>query len=170
MFEIRILYYVDTIEKIAFTQKDIDRFWSKYKIINDCWIWQAGKSLDGYGKVCFNKSGKYYTCRAHRVAYFLNYNKIDKNLAVCHRCDQPLCINPEHLFLGTIQDNHDDMRQKGRQVQPRGEQLSNLTASQVLEIRQLVKNGEKQIDVARKFNIGKNAIWYIVRRDTWKHL
>lgn len=77
----------------------------------DCWIWQGGKNNIGYGM--FRDGKKMRT--AHRVSYELfNRQKIPKYMCVCHSCDQPLCVNPDHLWLGTMKDNMQDMASKGR--------------------------------------------------------
>lgn len=85
----------------------------KVKVIDGCWIWQGGKNKDGYGAATVN--GKYIN--AHRLSFKLNIGEIPKGMFVCHTCDTPSCINPEHLFLGTHEDNMKDMKKKGRNHQ-----------------------------------------------------
>jgi hypothetical protein len=88
------------------------RFWDKVDVKgpDDCWEWQAFKNEQGYGRFYFN--GRLHG--AHRVAYQLTYRDFDQSLDCCHKCDNPSCVNPEHLFLGTEKDNIDDMMKKGR--------------------------------------------------------
>lgn len=93
-----------------YTTNDIPRFWSKVDTSGDCWIWTATKNRRGYGQF-------YYEGRlqlAHRVAYKLTYGPVDDDIHVLHRCDNPSCIRPDHLFLGTQRDNVQDMIGKGR--------------------------------------------------------
>ena len=77
-----------------------------------CWVWTGGKAGAGYGKLSHNKRSIY----AHRFSYQHFIGDIPENLFVCHRCDNPACVNPQHLFLGTQKDNMQDMSRKGRQV------------------------------------------------------
>ena len=90
----------------------MDRFWAKVDKSGDCWMWTASKHQKGYGQVRIE--GKLY--RAHRLSYEWTYGSFDKKLCVCHKCDNPSCVKPEHLFLGTVTDNMRDMCVKGRHV------------------------------------------------------
>lgn len=88
----------------------VERFWSKVDKTGDCWNWTAGTFHFGHGK--FRLNGK--MVKAHRLAYELLVGDFDKSLCVLHKCDNPRCVNPEHLFLGTKGDNNSDMTAKGR--------------------------------------------------------
>lgn len=91
-----------------------DRFWSKVNKTSGCWLWTAG-TIRGYGQFNLGRvAGKSRTAYAHRVSWELAHGPVAGDLSVLHRCDVPLCVNPEHLFLGTQQDNLADARQKGR--------------------------------------------------------
>ena len=92
------------------------RFWAKVERGSSCWLWQ-GRLRHGYGAV-WDVSG---TAGAHRVAWILTHGPIPPGLCVCHRCDNPACVNPAHLFLGTHRDNVRDMVRKGRAVNPQAE-------------------------------------------------
>ena len=81
-------------------------FWRKVQRDDGCWMWTAGRDGDGYGS--------YRNKRAHRVAWQLTRGPIPDGLVVCHSCDNPACVRPDHLFLGTQQDNIQDMLRKGR--------------------------------------------------------
>lgn len=91
----------------------MDRFWSKVNKTDGCWLWTAGTWSQGYG--AFSLNGK--NIRATRFIYELTYGPIPDGLLVCHNCDNPRCVRPDHLFLGTIDDNNQDMKRKGRYAQ-----------------------------------------------------
>ena len=80
----------------------------------DCWNWTAYKNKNGYGKFMLEAGTK--SVRAARFAYISTHGQFDPALSVCHRCDNPPCVNPRHLFLGSHQDNMDDMTAKGRRI------------------------------------------------------
>lgn len=91
------------------------RFWAKVRTGPDCWEWQAARSPQGYGR--FQLDGR--AQRAHRVSWEMAHGPVPAGLFVCHHCDNPACVRPEHLFLGTPSDNTKDAFAKGRQTNPR---------------------------------------------------
>lgn len=93
------------------------RFWSKVHKTGSCWLWKAGVDIGGYGVFTFK--GK--SVKAHRVSYELAYDPIPEGLFVLHKCDNPPCVNPKHLFVGTIAENNADRNNKGRTVAPKGD-------------------------------------------------
>ena len=93
-----------------FRAKDIERFMAKVDKTDSCWVWAGAKTKRGYGK--FGVRGK--TVSAHRYAYLLLSGPISDGLLVCHGCDRPSCVNPEHLWLGTPSENTSDMVSKNR--------------------------------------------------------
>lgn len=148
-------------------------FWANVDIRgeDDCWEWMGSYRSNGYGQYGLNGEN----IIAHRMAYELRYGPIGKmengkSLHVCHKCDNPKCCNPNHLFLGTPRDNVRDMIQKGRCIRARGESASNtvLTERQVREIRQL--RGYSQYAVAAMYGVSRGAIAAVVRRRTWRHI
>ena len=95
-------------------KKEMKRFLSKIRKSKNCWIWKCYKNKHGYG--VFRLSTVRKQVFAHRYSYTLNYGEFDKKLFVCHRCDNPSCVRPDHLFLGTALDNNRDSLLKGRKA------------------------------------------------------
>lgn len=145
-------------------------FWRQVDKSGDCWIWSGLCMKAGYGEI-WRHSTMLYT---HRLSYEFHKGCIPDGLLVLHECDNPPCVNPDHLFLGTYLDNVRDMINKGRQgVVPRGEKArhSKLTTEQVLEIREAYASGRNtQVELARIYGIHKRNIWMITSRKVWKHI
>lgn len=146
------------------------RFARSYRVDpgTGCWAWLLHISRDGYGRF---RLGARADRRAHRVSYELHRGPVGDAL-VCHHCDNPACVNPAHLFLGTPLDNMLDKVAKGRAASPAGEANphSKLTAGQVLEIRARAVAGEKAADIARSFPVQASIIGKIIRREIWKEV
>lgn len=106
-----------------------ERFWPKVRKTDTCWEWIRCKSPKGYGWFRFNLKRRSVgkktktTIRAHRLSWLLNCGDIPEGLFVLHRCDNPACVRPDHLFLGTIKDNYDDAVSKGRRIPGRNKGL-----------------------------------------------
>lgn len=146
------------------------RFWAKVDKSGGpdaCWEWSGCRCKDGYGKFGVRHDDYCASLRAHRVSYKLTYGTIPDGLCVLHHCDNRLCSNPTHLFLGTRADNNADKCVKGRA--PRGEQnkRTKLTESDVRVIRKLLTSGVPQRTIARQFGVAATAISAINRGLTW---
>lgn len=146
------------------------------KTQNDCWEWQKGK-VSGYGRIR-NPETKKLTL-AHRLSYEIFNGKFDQQLFVCHHCDNPSCINPDHLFLGDYQTNNEDCRKKKRQFpiksvsHLRSNKVSHggkLSPKEILEIRILKQNGIKTRDIASKYAISPEYVWQITTKKAWSHI
>ena len=133
---------------------------------NGCIEWAKQRDTDGYGKI----SIKNYPYAVHRVAYEIYNGPIPPGMLVCHKCDNPSCFNPEHLFLGSSKDNLQDMVNKGRK--PRGEKVHNskLTEEQVREIKIRLNAGEKVSNIAEDYAVHGRAIRLIKDGINWKHI
>ena len=152
---------------------DISRFWSKVDIKSkdECWEWTGGKSLNGYG--AYKVSGKQYS--AHRVSWIISNGQIPvvpgyHGLCVLHKCDNRSCVNPDHLFLGTVKDNSEDCRIKGRTAKPVGEKhpMAKLNRTQVAVIRLLATTGKfTHTTIASAFGITRSNVSYIVNNKSW---
>jgi len=135
---------------------------------NECWIWKKQKS-GRYGTMTINGVK---SIGAHRFSYEHFNGEIPEGMFICHHCDQPKCVNPKHLFLGTPQDNVDDKMRKGRFKCAIGEQQGNsiLTEDQVKEIKLKLKEGIYQRIIAKEYNIAQSAISKINKGIYWKHV
>lgn len=156
------------------------RFWSKVnkdgplhmELGTKCWLWIGQLMHEGYGHfTVYRKDRKAlsgegsYPLRAHRVSYSLTNGPITSKDRICHKCDNPPCVNPDHLFCGTAKDNTQDMIQKGRYVNG----FAKLNKDDVKWIREwYLKISTK--DIAKKFGLHCKGIGRIARGDTWKHI
>jgi len=150
------------------------RFWEKVQVgdSSQCWEWQAHIGNGGYGRFNYTSTkGKRFIADTHRVAYELTFGEIPAGMCVCHKCDNPRCCNPAHLFIGTVQDNINDKVTKGRQSRGIKHTNSKLAPTQVVQIRALYKDGGGSMaELARQFNITKGAIQHIIERRNWRHI
>lgn len=145
------------------------RFWSKVdkRGPNDCWEWQGGIDGKGYGAFWDIKNKRQII--ASRMAYIITNGSIPNGKMICHKCDNPRCVNPIHLYAGTAHDNMVDKVRRGRANTPRGEKhgASKLTRTQVLEIIELRKKGEKLDKIAERFSISFQHVSDICHRRKW---
>lgn len=149
-----------------------ERFEDKFTKSKGCWEWGASKVRGGYGQ--FNIAGR--TQGAHRVAYQLYVGEIPAGMCVCHHCDNPGCVNPAHLFLGTIADNMHDCENKGRGI-GKGSGVSGekhwkakLTEAQIIKIRTMYSEGARGVDLAKEFGVSRATISNIVCGRRWANL
>lgn len=142
------------------------RFKNKIKKLNGCWNWTGAVNQNGYGWVWFNGGPK----GTHRVAWQIYRGPIPKGKQVLHRCDNPPCVNPAHLFIGTNRRNVDDKVKKGRQS--KGENgLNKLSEKNVIQIFKLLSDpSNTYMEISKKFGVGQRQIYMIAQRKNWKHL
>ena len=152
-----------------------ERFWPKVDVRgpDECWEWTACKNSRGYGLVW--DSGGYSF--ANRVAWELTNGPIPDVLCVCHRCDNPRCVNPKHLFLATIVENNADRDRKARNNKGKhcnvGEKhgMAKFTETQILSIRkEYAGGGIYQRELGEKYGTDQSYISYIVNRKRWSHV
>jgi hypothetical protein len=155
------------------------RFWEKVDKSagpSGCWIWKGGKDKNGYGRIRINK----VEFGAHRLSWEIaNCAKIPQGLVVMHKCDNPICVNPNHLMVGTHGDNHTDCARKGRNHKwsspgftGEAYHKSTLTEKQVKEIRATYnrKAGMTLEKLGHLYNVTMVTICHIVHRKTWRYL
>ena len=175
-----------------FTPEIVEQFWDRVTVAgpDDCWLWTGSIDRKMYGRFWIPR--RHFI--AHRVSWAIANGGEWPELNVCHTCDNPPCVNPAHLFLGTTKDNVHDMIRKGRDGCltnpagkarglkngkharpdriPRGEahHFTPLTEKNVLDIRARHGSGERLTDLGREFGVTIQAISAIVKRRSWKHV
>lgn len=153
-----------------------ERFWEKVRVAStdECWEWQASKYRNGYGRI--GLGGRDMPAGlAHRVAWELVKGTIPKGMCVCHKCDNPACVNPAHLFLGTIADNVADAVTKHRVTGGSLPGVTNpnhkLTARDVLDIRRrYAHGGVYQYELAEEYGISQTHVSLICRGESWRNI
>ncbi len=128
---------------------------------SDCWFWNGTLDRAGYGRVRHGgRAGK--SSYAHREMYKLKKGD-PTGLLVCHKCDVPSCVNPDHLFAGTNQDNHRDKAQKGRAAKK-------LTKEKVMQIRAYAETGLTHAQISEKFDVSRVMVTYVINKKYWKEI
>ncbi len=163
------------------TERDKQRFWCKVRKTAKCWFWTASCDDSGYGQFRFRGT----MVGAHRVAWILTFGEIVDVLGVLHKCDNPCCVRPSHLFLGNQRKNVLDMLSKGRQASgvlngrytqpestPRGEDhcRAKLLETDIRRIRRMHRRGCKQAHIAGRFGVSQPLISKILSKQSWRHI
>lgn len=141
-----------------FSARLIASFWSRVDKSGSCWIYR-GERAYGYGRVRLSPSTK--RTQAHRFAYLVSRGAVPKGLCVCHKCDNRACVNPEHLFLGTVADNNADMIAKGR-MRP-GARWDRPLRGHEQAIVRAYKRGATMGKLARKYGVSRTGISLLLR-------
>lgn len=145
----------------------IDHFHKQVTKTDTCWLWTGYRAKGGHGQFRFKSKNHY----VHRLAYLFHHKTIDDSLCVCHKCDNPICVNPDHLFLGTMSENMKDKIAKNRHAKGDNGMLSILSEDNVIEIMRLYKTGQySQAQLGRRFKIGQTQISRIVNGHRWGHI
>ena len=158
------------ITKCKFNNKEYknieEAFLAKIDKTNECWEWFGPKNESGYGHLTFG--GKIYL--THRFSYKYFFGGIPENMYVCHKCDNPSCVNPKHLFIGTPNDNVQDKMQKQRHRVLKGfdNSCSKLNKEILLKIRDKLNKGEKGAHIAKEFNLSPMTISNIKLNKSWR--
>lgn len=140
---------------------------------SDCWEWAGSRNSRGYGQIYSgtrSQSGHVKPALVSRVSWEVHKGPIPEGVAVCHKCDNPPCVNPGHLFLGTRHENNTDMAMKKRTLNGERRPQSKLTDMQVDEIRRRYANGDiSQRALGEEFGVGQSSVSLIVSRSRRKH-
>lgn len=149
-----------------------ERFWEKVdrRGPDECWEWQAGTDKDGYGRIRLGNDRGQKTVRAHRLSFEMHNGETPPDdMVVCHTCDNPPCVNPAHLWLGTNLDNILDMESKGRRPVGEATGKATLNPDLVRKIRHLYP-GSTMEQIARELGVGKQAVYHCLNGRTWRHV
>ena len=153
------------LESVTVKQADIDRFHSYQVPVTEsgCFLWIGAVGKNGYGQMGLGGKIK----AAHRLAVEIRDGSIPDGMLVCHKCDTPTCVNPDHLFVGTMRDNVADMCRKGRR--PKGEKdvRSVLTESAV---REILASTKTHAALAAHYGVATSTISMVKNRRNWKHV
>jgi len=148
-----------------------ERFWSKVEKTDNCWIWKGSIDVDGRGRFKLGGGNR----SAHRVSWMLIHGELPKGMCVCHRCDNPKCVKPAHLFLGTHLDNMRDMAEKGRRkgIAVRIGSAHGMAVINEEQAKQVkygsFKRGELTA-LAKRWKINTDVIYQIRAGQNWRHV
>lgn len=146
---------------------DDARLWNRVEKTETCWLWHGSIGKNGYGITRYK--GK--TMTAHRMAWTLTHGEIPDGLCILHKCDVRVCVNPDHLFLGTYQDNATDAYNKGRTARGLMLPQTKLTPEAVLEIRAIWNTGTAtQFQLGEFYGVNQKTVSKIVNRQRWAHI
>lgn len=146
----------------------IERFWRNVQKTETCWLWMGSKTNGGYGQITddFDRN-----LRTHRCSWEIHFGPIPDDMHILHTCDNPACVNPDHLFLGDDTSNYADSRAKNRHAHGERHGQAKLTEPAVLSIRaEYAAGGISMQRLADKHHVSQNAIRRICNGDTWRHL
>jgi hypothetical protein len=149
-----------------------DRFWAYVEKTNGCWFWTGAKTHGGYGVIRRRKAEGGELVRAHRLSYCMQKGNIPPGMMVCHSCDTPSCVNPDHLFVGSQTDNMTDasikMRTRGGTPPGSTHHRAKLVEPDVVAIRSIYPTGTTSLaKLAKQFGVSKRTVLNVVHRRIW---
>lgn len=147
------------------TEHELANFWSKVRKGDDCWEWQGARTPFGHG-VFSNKAGMK---TAHRFSYLIHHGEMPQGMFVCHKCDNPACVNPAHLEIGDQFDNMGGCSKRGRIARGNRHPRSKLTDVKAKAILMLYRDGVGLMELTQMFRVSQNAIRQVVTGVTWHH-
>lgn len=156
------------------TPRLIQRFWNKVSKTENCWKWKGPAKSTGYGQLCVKHGTP--PVSAHRLSWLIHFGEIPDGQCVCHRCDNRICVRPDHLFLGTQSDNLKDMNRKGRRRGPTGTQVfsAKLDPRKVRTIFSLYWESHRKFGLvtklAKQFGVDRSTIYSVIKQTQWKHI
>lgn len=153
---------------ISMASRHVIWFWEKVQKTEGCWRWIGSTWDNGYGRMMVGKRRR----KAHRISFLIHNGFLPEDKVVCHTCDNPICVNPAHLFLGTQKDNNDDKVKKKRHGWGERNGRAKLTEEIVTEIRSLHASGSLPTyeEIGALHGVSKKTINHIITNATWKHL
>lgn len=151
---------------LARTRESVEsRFWGKVHKTPECWLWTGGHFADGYGAIRHNNK----PTGTHRLSWEMHNGPIPNGLCVLHHCDNPPCVRPDHLFLGTKKDNAVDMGQKGRNYFPEDFGARNRKLDET-KIRSIRASCDSPAALAQEHGVSRRTISKVLNRETWSHV
>lgn len=151
--------------------KQLERFfWSRVHRGTGCWEWDGYRTEKGYGRLAIKTERGYRSIFSHRLSYSLHHATDPGRLCVCHTCDNPACVRPDHLFLGSKRANNEDRTAKGRTARGEKNRHARLTRALVVELRERVRRGESRAAISRELGLPKSTIEQAVSGRTWSHV
>jgi hypothetical protein len=159
-------------EFVEMKKKFVEKHLSNYvETAARCWEYQGYCDADGYGRLNTSCKGSSHSHKLHRISYYYHTHTNPASLVVRHDCDNPCCINPAHLRLGTIRDNNNDRVERGRSAKGEKNGSSKLTNEDVLNIKKRLREGkESKAVIAKDFGVGREIIRLIYNRCNWSHI
>jgi len=165
------IYYIHRHGRRRMTALEQLERWTDRSAVDGCWPYRGSLAQSGYGKIGVTlEGGQHMTLLAHRLAWERDHGPIPPRLFICHHCDNPACVRPDHLFIGTPAENSADRDAKGRQSRGTDRWSARLTERDVRDIRHALAHGAKAYVLAEEYGVAGTTISAIRTRTNWKHL